>query len=221
MWSLRVTAGRPGTSSPLGRNEAEVCGESRVRALPRPLEANDASLNFAAVSRSRHPSKQQRQRAFGNLFLPSASILTSAFYRYTLGYTMSTDDVQPLPTASGSPNEKNPSRDDDHKRSASPARSPAEEEGAVSDRSEGAVSEDDPPLPDEEAPPLPDEPVPDAADDGWEPRWDNTAQAWYFYNNKTGVSQWENPRVPVATTASYPSYDRFANKCRLICPSPA
>jgi hypothetical protein len=133
---------------------------------------------------------------------------------------MSTDDVQPLPTASGSPNE-NPSRDDDHKLSASPARSPSEEEGAVSDRSEGAVSEDDPPLPDEEAPPLPDEPVPDAGDDGWEPRWDNTAQAWYFYNNKTGVSQWENPRVPVATSASYPSYDRFANKCRLICPSPA
>lgn len=30
-----VAAGRPGTSSLLGRNEAEVCGESRVRALPR------------------------------------------------------------------------------------------------------------------------------------------------------------------------------------------
>ena len=132
---------------------------------------------------------------------------------------MTSSEVKPPPTAAGRSNES-PSRDEAHKRSSSPAKSPAEE-GAPSERSEGAVSEDAPPLPDEEAPPLPDEPVPDAEDDGWEPRWDVNAQAYYFYNNKTGVSQWENPRVPEATTASYPSYDRFANKCRLICPSPA
>lgn len=132
---------------------------------------------------------------------------------------MTKDEVKPPPTAPGPPNESI-SGDDGHKRSASPAKSSAGEEGAPSERSEGAVSEDEPPLPDEEAPPLPDEPVPDAEDDGWEPRWDQNAQAWYFYNNKTGVSQWENPRVPVATTASYPSYDRFANKYRLVSPSP-
>lgn len=133
---------------------------------------------------------------------------------------MTTDEVEPSPAAPGHPNEST-SHEVGHKRSASPVTAPADEEGASSERSEGAVSEDEPPLPDEEAPPLPDEPVPDAKDDGWEPRWDNGAQAWYFYNSKTGVSQWENPRVPEATTTSYPSYDRFANKCRLMFPSPA
>lgn len=56
-----------------------------------------------------------------------------------------------------------------------------------------------PPLPDEAAPPLPNEPVPAQAsapqDDGWEPAWDANAQAYYFYNRFTQVSQWENPRV--------------------------
>ncbi|KAI9930080.1 hypothetical protein ASPWEDRAFT_35346 [Aspergillus wentii DTO 134E9] len=53
-----------------------------------------------------------------------------------------------------------------------------------------------PPLPDEELPPpLPNE-APPGEDDGWEPVWDATAQAYYFYNRLTGVSQWENPRVP-------------------------
>lgn len=126
---------------------------------------------------------------------------------------MTADEVQPSPAAQAHPTEGT-SVDDDRKPSISPAIS-AKEEGATSERS------DNPPLPDEDAPPLPDEPVPDAADDGWEPRWDNTAQAWYFYNNKTGVSQWENPRVPEATTTSHASYDRFANKYRLISPSPA
>lgn len=64
------------------------------------------------------------------------------------------------------------------------------------------------PRPDEEeAPPLPDEPTPIDEDDGWEPRWDYNAGAYYFFNNKTGVSQWENPRVPTATSY-YGSYDR-------------
>jgi hypothetical protein len=133
---------------------------------------------------------------------------------------MTSDDVKPSPTAHAHPSES-ASHDDGRKRSASLAASPSIEEGAPSESSDGAVSEENPPLPDEEAPPLPDEPVPDAQDDGWEPRWDNTAQAWYFYNNKTGISQWENPRVPEATTTSTASYDRFANKCRLISPSPA
>lgn len=74
-----------------------------------------------------------------------------------------------------------------------------------------------PPLPyDDEAPPLPEEPVPDAEDDGWEPKWDFSAGAWYFYNNKTGLSQWENPRVPAAPSYSHSSYDRFANYHHLL-----
>ncbi|OOQ89081.1 WW domain protein [Penicillium brasilianum] len=57
-----------------------------------------------------------------------------------------------------------------------------------------------PPLPDEVPPPLPDEAPPvSTEDDGWEPVWDGNAQAFYFYNRYTGLSQWENPRVPDAT----------------------
>lgn len=76
---------------------------------------------------------------------------------------------------------------------------------------EGDLDEDDesekqnleqPPLPDEQPPPLPNEepPVP-AEDDGWEPVWDESAQAFYFYNRFTHKSQWENPRVPEETQA--------------------
>ncbi|KAJ5562458.1 hypothetical protein N7461_001219 [Penicillium sp. DV-2018c] len=68
-----------------------------------------------------------------------------------------------------------------------------------------------PPLPDETAPPLPAETVPplpeetaptQQEDDGWDPIWDGNAQAYYFYNRFTGVSQWENPRVPQAPVAA-------------------
>lgn len=55
-----------------------------------------------------------------------------------------------------------------------------------------------PPLPDENPPPLPNEAPPNPEDDGWEPVWDAGAQTYYFYNRFTGVSQWENPRVPGA-----------------------
>ncbi|KUL84977.1 hypothetical protein ZTR_07898 [Talaromyces verruculosus] len=68
-----------------------------------------------------------------------------------------------------------------------------------------AAAEDAPPLPDEEVPPLPDEAPPGQdteGDDGWEPVWDANAQAFYFYNRLTGVSQWENPRVPDAAAAA-------------------
>ncbi|KAF2436745.1 hypothetical protein EJ08DRAFT_644368 [Tothia fuscella] len=75
-------------------------------------------------------------------------------------------------------------------------------------------SKDAPPLPDEEAPPLPDEEPPD---DGWAPVWDETAQAFYFYNRFTHATQWDNPRVPetssVPTTSStgLGSHDRIAS----------
>ncbi|KZF20257.1 hypothetical protein L228DRAFT_284983 [Xylona heveae TC161] len=64
--------------------------------------------------------------------------------------------------------------------------------------------EDAPPLPDEALPPpLPDEAPPsEVQDDGWQPLWDENAQAYYFYNRFTGVSQWENPRVPDAQSTS-------------------
>jgi hypothetical protein len=72
----------------------------------------------------------------------------------------------------------------------------AEEE---EEQEEGEVSATAPPLPDEEVPPLPNEAPPgQAEDDGWEPVWDGNAQAYYFYNRFTGLSQWENPRVPDA-----------------------
>lgn len=54
-----------------------------------------------------------------------------------------------------------------------------------------------------EAPPLPDEPVPEAVeDDGWEHRLDPASGYWYFINRFTGLSQWENPRVPSAPVTS-------------------
>ncbi|KAH8656565.1 hypothetical protein BGZ60DRAFT_417250 [Tricladium varicosporioides] len=64
-----------------------------------------------------------------------------------------------------------------------------------------------PPLPDEAIPPLPSEapPLPadgpTAEDDGWAPIWEESAQAFYFYNRFTGATQWTNPRVPDATAA--------------------
>ncbi|RMZ68129.1 ww domain-containing [Pyrenophora seminiperda CCB06] len=61
------------------------------------------------------------------------------------------------------------------------------------------------PLPYDDAPPLPDEPVPDAQDDGWTHRVDPTSGCYYYVNTRTGVSQWENPRVPEATVYPYAS----------------
>jgi hypothetical protein len=70
-------------------------------------------------------------------------------------------------------------------------------------RAENAEDADEPPLPDEEIPPLPQEPLPQE-DDGWQPVWDATYQAFYFYNRFTGLRQWENPRVPEASPAVVP-----------------
>ncbi|MCJ1300664.1 hypothetical protein MMC08_003461 [Hypocenomyce scalaris] len=58
---------------------------------------------------------------------------------------------------------------------------------------------EEPSLPQEEVPPLPAEPPPsEIPDDGWAPVWDDSAQAYYFYNRFTGGTQWTNPRVPDA-----------------------
>jgi hypothetical protein len=74
---------------------------------------------------------------------------------------------------------------------SSPARS------SISIQSETST----PPLPDEVPPPLPDEPpppIPDkkSEDDGWQPIWDETHQAYYFFNKYTNESTWTNPRLP-------------------------
>ena len=81
---------------------------------------------------------------------------------------------------------------------------PVTKEDAERARGEEAQKDDDddaadaPPLPAEPVPPLPSEAAPD---DGWDPVWDDTAQAYYFYNRFTQATQWENPRVPDATHA--------------------
>ncbi|CAD6443482.1 fa73824d-d7c5-444f-bf44-f78f8709654e [Sclerotinia trifoliorum] len=63
---------------------------------------------------------------------------------------------------------------------------------------ENPAAADGPPLPEEPLPPLPNEQPPAATqeDDGWAPVWDETNQAFYFYNRFTGATQWDNPRVP-------------------------
>lgn len=65
-------------------------------------------------------------------------------------------------------------------------------------------------------PPLPNEAPPGKSDDdGWEPIWDDRAQAFYFFNKHTHVSQWENPRVPDTQEPTGPpgtgSYDRLTD----------
>ncbi|CAL5871389.1 uncharacterized protein PFLUO_LOCUS5639 [Penicillium psychrofluorescens] len=88
-------------------------------------------------------------------------------------------------------------------------RDPEHQADDAEEQSQPDTKEDDqesaPPLPDEAPPPLPDEAHPgQAEDDGWEPVWDGNAQAFYFYNRLTGLSQWENPRVPDAASATAP-----------------
>lgn len=83
------------------------------------------------------------------------------------------------------------------------ARSPSED-GEASEPENPPAADDAPPLPDEplpdEAPPLPDEPLPVAEeeDDGWSAQLDPASGCWYFLNRFTGLSQWDNPRVPSA-----------------------
>lgn len=73
--------------------------------------------------------------------------------------------------------------------------------------------EEAPPLPQESVPPLPAEaPAGDGQDDGWDPVWDDNAQAYYFYNRFSAISQWTNPRVPESQQPAPPglgSYDRI------------
>ncbi len=72
------------------------------------------------------------------------------------------------------------------------------DDGEVEHQSEKESSHQNPSPSEETAsPPLPLE-APPQQDDGWDPVWDDTAQAFYFYNRFTAASQWTNPRVPEA-----------------------
>jgi hypothetical protein len=88
-----------------------------------------------------------------------------------------------------------------------------EEEEEELENDDGESKQEDasaPPLPDEVPPPLPDEAPPgQGEDDGWEPVWDASSQAYYFFNRLTGISQWENPRVP---TEEAPAAEELAAK---------
>ena len=64
----------------------------------------------------------------------------------------------------------------------------------------------------EVAPPLPTE---DPEDDGWDPVWDPSSQAYYFYNRFTRRSQWTNPRVPEVSQPAAPgvgNHDRIVER---------
>jgi len=70
-------------------------------------------------------------------------------------------------------------------------------------------SSDAPPLPGKAAPPLPAE---DPPDDGWDPVWDENAEAFYFYNRFTQKSQWTNPRVPEPSQPAAPGVGNHDRK---------
>lgn len=80
------------------------------------------------------------------------------------------------------------------------------EDGEVDEQASPTTSAEGPPLPNEAIPPLPSEPPPAVVqeDDGWAPIWEESAQAFYFYNRFTGATQWTNPRVPEVSAPSAP-----------------
>ncbi|EXJ91686.1 hypothetical protein A1O3_00236 [Capronia epimyces CBS 606.96] len=114
-----------------------------------------------------------------------------------------------------------------------PADSPRQDSGDLHLAEDGEISDHDtasprstrqdpketdvvnPPLPTEEPPPLPNEAPPaEPVDDGWDPIWDDRAQAFYFFNRFTNISQWENPRIPDTPQAGPPgvgNHDRLAS----------
>ncbi|CAO1605988.1 hypothetical protein XANCAGTX0491_009488 [Xanthoria calcicola] len=99
----------------------------------------------------------------------------------------------------------------------------AEHASSEEEDSEGEI-EQAPPLPQDSIPPLPSEAPPsESQDDGWDPVWDDSAQAYYFYNRFSGVAQWTNPRVPDPEEALPPgvgSYDRIPKAPGTTTPPP-
>jgi hypothetical protein len=128
---------------------------------------------------------------------------------------MSTAREDEKPRAAVAPAGDAPGHDD------GPSKASPDPKETAALRMEAGAASADPPLPYEDAPPLPDEPTPDQADDGWKAMWDATRQSYYFYNHKTGISQWENPRIPEATVYPSVAYDRFAIFRHFVCSCPA
>lgn len=105
---------------------------------------------------------------------------------------------------------------DDHGEDGEVSESTTSSKSTTPDAQDAKLTLTNAPLPtNEEPPPLPNEAPPgEPVDDGWEPIWDDRAQAFYFFNRFTKVSQWENPRVSDATQQVGPpgvgNYDRLA-----------
>jgi len=144
------------------------------------------------------PSSNKRKRSSEPEEAPSRVTLATNAPTTTTEQQTSPSDQPPLP------NEAPPADD-------------ASEDGEVSEGENlpQPTSQQQPPLPSEDAPPLPSEPVPQqpsSDDDGWQPIWDDTAQAYYFYNRFTQASQWENPRLLNTAASHMPTHhDRIGN----------
>ncbi|OJD33439.1 ww domain-containing protein [Diplodia corticola] len=141
---------------------------------------------------------------------PRETAKVSASGSTTPGESTAVDDKSA--EADTPPDVRSPKDDDDDAAEATPAakkrkRSPDPESSDHPESADpAATASDAPPLPtDEVPPPLPDEEPPAQQDDGWEALWDQTVAAYYFYNRHTGVTQWENPRVPEASSSAAPA----------------
>lgn len=101
-----------------------------------------------------------------------------------------------------------------------------EEDGEISDHDAPRTTSRSPSVQDQDqdqdqdhkhptnAPPLPKEAPPGQAqpvDDGWDALWDDQAQAFYFFNRFTNISQWENPRIPPETQSAPPGVEQPGN----------
>ncbi|KAI9828347.1 MAG: hypothetical protein M1832_002775 [Thelocarpon impressellum] len=125
---------------------------------------------------------------------------------------MAAETVRPRPAevAGTAVDDKRAEREEEENKTGRPESAPSsEDEGERQSQSspsahspaEGSAP---PPLPSEAPPghpPLPAEAPPpegeeEDGDDGWQPVWEETAQAFYFYNSRTGESTWTNPRIP-------------------------
>lgn len=107
-------------------------------------------------------------------------------------------------TAHDDPAFEDSSPSDEDEGEASEGEAQGEAEQSTTPKPHVSVEGEGPPLPNEAIPPLPAEPPPGptAEDDGWAPVWEDSAQAFYFYNRFTGATQWTNPRVPEAAAVA-------------------
>ncbi|USP73017.1 ww domain-containing protein [Curvularia clavata] len=139
-------------------------------------------------------SRRSRAATTWNSEKPASQLLTRSSAQETFAMA-SKNDHQPPPAATTQPGDRRSSAQGDA------AAAPGKRDASYTYNNEAPLPYDD------SAPPLPDEPAPDAKNNGWEPRWDPTSQAYYYFNHFTGVSQWECPRE--LETAPYPhnAYD--------------